>query len=97
MLIYCLLETGGGEGAAKMKIVFRMEKMSSFYKEILRKSSSYLRIWRQWGGGGRQSENCLKKTKNEHYFFIKHPLVSILGLFNLLLAALLEVYSILGI
>ena len=25
------------------------------------------------GGGGRHSENCLEKTKYEHYLFIKHP------------------------
>ena len=51
MLIFCLRKTEGGGGGGKIKIVFKVPKMSSIYIRNLEKSSSFSRLWRQWVEG----------------------------------------------
>ena len=60
-LIFCLLETGGGERGGEIKIVFKILKMSDFLVETweqIEKKSLILEAWGQKGGGA--SEDCLE-------------------------------------
>ena len=52
-LIFCLLETGGGRGGGKIKIVFINPKMSDFFLKLKNKG---------------KNQDCLHLTKNELFF-----------------------------
>ena len=87
MLIFCLVKTERERGCGFLKIVFltkKVQKMSIFFFRFIIKIFDYQNwcsfFWQMGqflgleGGSGRRFENCLEKTKNEHYLFCTHSL-----------------------
>ena len=66
---FCLLVAESWRGGSKIKIVFNALWMTSLFLTILKTNRAHFGCFEDNGwGGGRQSENCLEKTNEEHYF-----------------------------